>query len=152
MRFLQILRVGVVVGVALGLAYAITSAVWSGPPSIPDPLTTQGTLSVGAGNFSYLSGWITGEDYVDGNFTVVHPLGVPIDFAVYNSTEFSRFANHETAASIWSTSNQSTARIIFAAPYTDVFYLVFQNPYPVSSGINVAVYEVTSYQTNVVIG
>ncbi len=152
MRLLRFLRVGLVVAVVVGLTYAIASAVWSGPPTYPDPLTTSGSVQVGPGNFTFLSGWITGEDYVDGNFSVVYPVGVPIDFAVYNSTEFTQFAHHENATAIWSTSNQSSARIVFAAPYTDVFYLVFENPYPASSGINVVVYEVTNYQTNVVLG
>ena len=151
-RLLQVTRVLVVVAVVVGLAVAIGSAVWSGPPTFPDPLTTRGTLSIPAGHFAYLSGWITGEDYIDGNFSVVAPAGVPINFAVYNSTQFAAYSHGRAAATIWSTNQQPDARIIFAAPYTDTFYLVFQNPYPATSGINVAVYEVTNYQTNVVIG
>lgn len=151
-RALQTIRVVIVLVVVVGLTYDIASSVLSGAPTFPDPLTTQGTLTVGAGNFTYLSGWITGEDYIDGNFTVVYPVGVPINFAVYNGSEFTQFVDHRSATPIWSTSNQSESRIVFAAPYTDQFYLVFQNPYPPSSGIDVAVYEVMNYQTNVVIG
>ena len=151
-RLLQIARVTVVLAVVVGLAVAIGSAVWGGAPTYPDPLTTKGTLSVGAGNFSYLSGWITGEDYIDGNFTVVYPVGVPINFAVYNASEFTHYVDHRSASPVWSTTNDSSARIVFAAPYTDQFFLVFENPYPATSGINVQVYETTNYQTNVVIG
>jgi hypothetical protein len=151
-RTLQLARVAVVLVVVVGLIYAIGSAVWTGAPTFPDPLTTRGTLSVGAGNFTYLSGWITGEDYIDGNFTVVYPVGVPISFEVFNATEFTQFLDHRSASAIWSTPNETSARIVFAAPYTDQFYLVFENPYPPSSGIDVQIYEVTNYQTNVVIG
>lgn len=151
-RLLQAIRAVIVIGVAVGIAYAVASAVWSGPPTYPDPLTTRGTLPVGAGNFSYLSGAITGEDYIVGNFTVVYPVGVPISFSVYNASEFTDFAQHRGATPLWSTANESSSRIVFAAPYTDTFFLVFQNPYPPGSGINVLVYEVTNYQTNVVIG
>ena len=151
-RLLQFARVGVVLAVVVGLVYAIGSAAWTGAPTFPDPLTTRGTLAVSAGNYSYLSGLITGEEYVDGNYTVVYPVGVPINFEVFNSTEFTAYIDHQSASPIWSTSNQPSARIVFAAPYTDQFFLVFENPYPVSSGINVQVYEVTNYQTNVVLG
>lgn len=142
----------IVVAVVVGLTFDIASALWTGSPTFPDPLTTRGTLTVGPGNFTYLSGWITGEDYIDGNYTVVYPVGVPINFVVYNGTEFTQFLQHQPTRAIWSTSNQSSSRIVFAAPYTDQFFLVFQNPYPPSSGISVAIYEVTNYQTNVVIG
>ncbi|HUJ77821.1 MAG TPA: hypothetical protein VLX64_02320 [Thermoplasmata archaeon] len=152
MGFVKIARVAVVVGVAVGIAVAILSAVWTGPPVYPDPLTTRGSLVVTPGNFTYLSGWITGEDYIDGNFTVTYPVGVPIDFSVFNSTEFGAFLTHHPAATIAAAPNATQSRIVFAAPYTDTFYLVFENPYPASSGITVTIYEVTNYQTNVVIG
>ena len=152
MRLVQLTRVLVVVGVAVGITFEIGSAVLTGQPTYPDPLTTQGTLVLGPGNFTYLAGWITGEDYINGNYTVVAPVGVPIDFAVYNSTEFAAFEAHQPAATIAGAPQQASARILFSAPYTDQFYLVFSNPYPVGSGITVHIYEVTNYQTNIVIG
>jgi hypothetical protein len=151
-RLLQTIRIGIVLVVAVGILWAVGSAVISGPTTFPDPLTTRGTLQIGAGNFTYLSGAITGEDYIDGNYSVVHPAGVPINFLVFNSSSFNDFVSGKPASPVWSTTNSSQARIVFAAPYTDTFWLVFQNPYPPGSGIDVIVYEVTNYQTNVVIG
>ena len=152
LRFVQVARVLLVVGVAVGITAEIGGAVINGQPTFPDPLTTQQTFVVAPATFTYLAGWITGEDYINGNFTVVYPVGVPIDFAVYNSTEFSAFTGHRAAATIAGSPGQSAARILFSAPYTDTFYLVFANPYPPTSGITVHVYVVTNYQTNIVIG
>jgi len=152
MKLLRAIRVAIVVAVVVGVAWDIGSSVLAGPTTFADPLTTKGTLTVDAGTYTYFSGAITGEDYIDGNYTVVQPLGVPIDFAVYNSTGFQDFVDGQPASPIWSTTNATSSRIIFAAPYTDTFSLVFENPYPLNSGINVTVYETTSYQTNVVIG
>ena len=151
-RVLQVGRILVVAVVAIGIVWAVGSAVLSGPPVIPDPLTTQGTLHVGPSNFTYLFGAITGEDWIQGNYTVVHPYGAPISFTVYNSSEFAAFATGSPTTTSASTTSAASGRILFAAPYTDTFYFVFVNPYPVSSGLALTVYEQTSYQTNVVIG
>src|SRR5271156_3400893 len=82
LRLTQLVRIAIVVGVAVGLAYAIVSAAYTGPPTVADPLTTAGTYTIGPGNFTYLSGWITGEDYIDGNYTVLDPVGTQLVFQV----------------------------------------------------------------------
>lgn len=150
-RFLQVARIALVVIVIAGIGYDLGSSLLQGPAPFPDALTTQGTLNVSAGNFTYLSGAITGEDYINGNFSVAYPVGVPIDFYVFNSTSFQQFVDGQAATPQFSSMNVTSSRIVFAAPYTDTFSFVFLNPYPPSSGINVQIYETTTYETNVVI-
>ena len=152
LRLAQGTRVVIVLAVVVGLIAAIVPSVLSGPPVIPDPLTTSGTYTNPAGQFIYLSGAITGEDYVDGNYTILAPVGTQLIFQVYNSTGFPDFVHHLPAVPQWNQTGPDAAPIVFAAPYTDTFYLVFQNPYVPSSGISETVYIATNYQTNVVIG
>ncbi len=149
MRSLRVLRVVVIVGVVAALAYAMLSATLSGPPSVNDPLTTAGTYLITPSNNTYLSGEITGEDFVVGNYTVVNPIGSQVAFAIYNSTEYTSFAEHLSATPLYSDGLASAGRIIFAAPYTDTFYLVFSNPY--SNGPQLLIYAETNYESNVVI-
>jgi len=151
-RLFQVVRVALVVVVVLGLAYDMVSAVYSGPPTYPDPLTTTGTYTLGPGNFTVLSGAITGEDYVDGNYTVVNPVGTSIVFAVYNATSYTSWVRHAPATAQWTTTGSSSSAIVFDAPYTDTFFLVFQNPYLPGSGIVQTIYISTAYQSNVLIG
>lgn len=145
-------RALVVAAVVIGIAYFLLSAVWSGPPAFPDPLTTQASYTVAAGRYTAIVGDITGEDYIVGNYTVQYPPGALIGFTVYNSTEFAAFRAGENASAAWTIVPQSSGRIVFAAPYTDTFALVFTNPYPAASGISVTFYATTTYESNVVIG
>ena len=62
-----------------------------------------------------------------------------------------RFAASENATASESKAPAQSGPIVFAAPYTDTFYLVFTNPYPASSGLKVTVYAATQYEPNVVI-
>ena len=151
LRLVQSVRVLLVLGVVVGLAIVLLQAVWSGPPSYPDPLTTQGTHLVPAGNISYLSGSITGEDYITGNYTVLSPVGANVTFAVYNVTEFIAFYHHEAAQPQLLITGHASGRIVFAAPYTDTFFFVWESPFPASTGPNENVYVVTTYETNVVL-
>ena len=151
LRMLKVLRIVLVVVVVAGIGYDLGTTLLQGPTSFPDPLTTQGSLNVSAGNYGYLAGAITGEDYINGNFTVAYPVGVPIDFYVFNSSSFQQFVAGQPATPQFASMNVTSSRIVFAAPYTDTFSFVFLNPYPPSSGINVTVYEATTYETNVVI-
>ena len=150
-RLVQSGRVLLVVGVAVGLAYVLVSAVWTGPPNIVDPLTTQGGYHLAPGGFAYLAGSITGEDYILGNYSVLAPSGTNVTFEVFNNTEFERYVHHESATPALSMTPASSGRIIFAAPYTDTFALVWENPNPAASGLVVSLYAVTNYETNVVI-
>lgn len=150
---LRWLRVLVVVGIVSAIGWAIVSAELSGPTSFPDPLTGTWTLTVAAGHWSLLAGNITGEDYVTGNFSVVSPVSGEVVVFIYNASEFAAFNAHDAASPVAPPyTNVSTSRIVFAAPYTDEFYFVFENPYPAASGLTEKIYVSTTYETNVVIG
>ncbi len=151
LKLVQSVRVLIVIGVVAGLAVVLLQAVWSGPPSYPDPLTTQGTHYVSAGNFTFLSGSITGEDYITGNYTVLSPSGGNVTFAIYNSTEFLAYFHHEASQPQLSIGGQTSGRIVFSAPYTDTFYFVWFNGFPTPSGIGENVYVVTNYASNVIL-
>lgn len=151
-KFALFMRAFIVVGVCAALAIALLDAVWTGPTTFPDPLTTQGSYTVAPGNYTVLSGWITGEDYIAGNYTVMSPVGTVVVLEVFNSTSYEQFLQGQPAQPQWITTNDSAAPIVFAAPYTDVFYFVFENPYNVGSGIVQTLYISTEYESNVVIG
>ena len=126
--------------------------MWSGPQTFPDPLTTSGTVAIGAGNFTSYGGNITGEDYIEGNYSVLLPFATQVTFGVYNQTEFGQLLNQTPTQSLDSVANLTAGRIVFAAPYTDMFYFVFQNPYPAFSDITIHVYVTMTYESNVVLG
>jgi hypothetical protein len=151
-RRLGWLRALVVVAIVLAIAYAIGGAVFSGPPRVADPLTTQRTFVIPAGGYDYLAGAVTGEDIIVGNFTVLNPPSTQIPFHVYNSTEFRALATQGSAVPAATHDPSPGSPIVFEAPYTDTFYFVFSNPYPTSSGVSVIVYAATQYQPNVVMG
>jgi hypothetical protein len=149
---MRVLRTTAIV-VGLGVvAYAMISPVLSGPPNVSDPLTTAGTYAIAPGAFTLLSGNITGGDYVVGNFTTVNPAGTTLLVSVYNSTEWALEYNGSPAISAWSLPASASGRIVFSPLYTDMFYFVFANPYPASSGINITAYITTEYESNVAAG
>ena len=144
------LRSLIVVAVAVGLAYTLIAAVLSGPPVVPDPLTTTGAYTLGPGNFTVISGNITGGDYIQGNYTAMTPPGIDISVAIYNSSEWSWFTNGTgSEGTLWNNTPSWFGAIVFAAPYTDQYYFVFTNPLPSTSGISVEVYIATEYESNV---
>jgi hypothetical protein len=149
-KFVMALRVLVVVVVILGLAWATLSGAISGPPTYQDPLTTSGWQNVTAGNFTFLSGPVTGEDYIQGNFSVDNPPGAPITLLVFNSTDFPDFAAHAPSIPLLE-QNGSDQAFAFAAPYTDTFYFVFVNTFAPSTGLDLHIYVNTAYESNVVI-
>lgn len=151
-KALRNLRVLAIVVAILALGYVLVDAVRNGPPTYADPLTTKGAYVIPAGNYTYLSGNVTGEDYIVGNYSVVAPTGAAVGFWIFNTTEFVQFLHHQGSASQWTIAPQTSARIVWAAPYTDLFYLVWANPFPVGSGTNVTVYATTNYMSNIVIG
>jgi len=149
-RLTHVFRALVVVVVVAGLAYAILSAELSGPPVLTtDPLTTAGTYTINPQNYTVISGEITGGDYVTGNFTTTHPVGVNIEVAVYNSSEWSQFVAGQSPSPLYSVSPTWNAEIVYAPEVTDTYYFVFTNPYPVSSELTVGVYITTLYNANV---
>jgi predicted nucleic acid-binding Zn ribbon protein len=150
---LRWVRILVVVGIVVAIGWAIVSAEISGPTTYADPLTGTWTLTVPAAGWSLLAGNITGEDYVTGNFSVEVPVAADVMVYIYNSTEFAAFDEHESAQPVTAPyTNVSEARIVFAAPYTDEYYFVFENPYPSGTNITEKIYVSTEYETNVVLG
>jgi hypothetical protein len=143
-------RVLVVVTVVLGLTYAIASAVLSGPPSlVDDPLTTAGTYTIGPGNFTVISGEITAGDYVTGNFTAVHPVGVDVVLAVYNASDWPLFVGGQDPAPLYNLTPTYHGQLVYSPVVTDNYFFVFTNPYPLSSHLTIGVYIATLYNANV---
>jgi hypothetical protein len=140
----------IVIAVVVGLAYALISAVVQGPPVVADPLTTAATYSLGPGNFTVISGNITGGDYVIGNWTSVNPPGMDIGIAIYNSSQWGWFTNGQgSPGDQWNNTPGASGRIVFSASYTDMYYFVVTNVVPPSSHITVDVYVTTEYESNV---
>lgn len=144
------LRTVIVVGVCLALAFTLISAVLAGPPVVADPLTTSGLYAISPGNTTVIEGEITGGDFVIGNFSAVSPPGVNITVTVYNSTQWNALVSGGLPGTPqWTATPGPTGRIIYSAPYTDTFYFVFGNPYPVASHLTIEAYIVTQYESNV---
>ncbi len=153
LKLTGILRSMLVVGVIAGILYAVVSAEISGPPNLSsDPLSTTGSYLLSPGNFTVISGEITGGDYVLGNFTAVDPVGLNVSLAVYNSTGWTAFAGHLGSDPVWALDPAPSGRIVYSAPVTDNYYFVFSNPYPSSTHFLIDVYVVTQYETNVATG
>lgn len=149
MQTLNLLRTFIVVALVVGLSYTMVSLVVTGPSNVPDPLTTTGTYTIGAGNFTVLSGEITGGDYVQGNFTTTDPAGTNLGVSIYNSSQWVQFVGGQDPAPQWSTGPSDAGLIVFAAPYTDTFTFVFSNPYPAATNLTIQAYIVTTYESNV---
>jgi len=143
------LRALIVVGAAVALAYALITTALSGPPNVPDPLTTTGTYVVGPGVLAILSGEVTGGDYVVGNFTSLAPYGANVTISVYNQTGWTRLVANGTGEPLWSTPSEGAGRIIFTAEVTDTYTFVLTNPYPSASHLRITVYVATQYESNV---
>lgn len=142
-------RGALVVGVIVALGAALIPPALTGPPTVQDPLTTAGAYRLGPGNSTAIEGEITGGDYVLGNYSTIEPVGSTVVVAVYNSTAWAARVAGQPASPSWSLPAQPSGRIVFSATYTDSFVFVVTNPYPVTTGVNVTVYLVTSYQSNV---
>jgi hypothetical protein len=151
-RSVQVLRVFLVVGICVFLGYLLVSAVASGPPTYTDPLTTVGTHPIAPGSYYVLSGNITGDDYVVGNYTVLTPPGALLTLIVLNDSEYNAFVAGQSETPQDALPAETSSQIVYSAPYTDTFHFVFENLYPPSSGIVLSVYVVTSYESNVVLG
>jgi hypothetical protein len=151
--FLRWLRVLVVVAIVGGIGWAIISAELTGPTTFSDPLTGTWTLTVQPQAWEIIAGNITGEDYITGNFSVEAPVAGDVMLVIYNSSQFAAFYQHDPAQPATTPyMNVSAGHIVFAAPYTDEYYFVFENPYPTSSSLTEKVYVSTTYETNVVLG
>jgi len=149
-RLTATLRSAIVIAAVVGLAYTLIAAVLAGPPTAPDPLTTSGAYSLAPGNFTVLWGEITGGDYIQGNYSAITPPGMSVDVAIYNSSQWSWFANGTGTPGVqWNNTPTWHGAIVFAAPYTDTFYFVFTNPLPASSGITIELYVSTVYESDV---
>ena len=145
-------RVALIVTIIAGLSFAVVDAVYTGPTTFADPLSTHGFYTIPAGQDVYINGSITGEDYVQGNYTVIQPPSTLVTFEVFNSSEWGQFVNRTGNQSQQYVGPQVSGLIVFSAPYTDNFYLAFANPYPAASGISVEIYLTSTYESNVVLG
>jgi len=152
-RTLKLGRIVVVSAVAVGLAAVLIQAAFSSPPVAADPLTQSGTFTVTPGNFTTLSGDIVGADWIQGNYTVVDPPGAALTFAVFNATEFTRFSEGDPQAQPALTLTPGpTGRIVFPALVTDLYFFVWENHYPMGSGLSLTFYVKTVYESNVQLG
>ena len=79
----------------------------------------------------------------------VHPAGVNIAVAVYNSSEWSSFVAGGAPAPLYSVAPTYTAEIVYSPDVTDTYYFVFTNPYAPSTHLTVGVYIATLYNSNV---
>ena len=139
----------IVITVAAGLAYLMISLVVTGPPVVADPLTTSGLYTLAPGNYTIISGEITGGDYVIGNFSTSDPVGLNLELAVYNSTQIPQFLNGLSPIPQYILGPTTDGRIVFSAPYTDDYSFVFTNPYPSSSHLGFVAQIDTTYESNV---
>jgi len=142
-------RAVLVVGVAAALAFTLLDAALTGPPNVADPLTTTGTYRIPPGSVAFLSGNVTGGDYVVGNFTSVQPFGANVTISAYNSSGWTQRILYGTGAPVWSTPSEGSGRIVFTSEYTDTYTFVLTNPYPESTHLNITVYVTTQYESNV---
>ncbi|MGI0130995.1 MAG: hypothetical protein ACREDE_01005 [Thermoplasmata archaeon] len=149
-RLTATLRSVIVIAVVAALAYTLLAAVLAGAPVVPDPLTTSGSYQLGPGNYTVLAGNITGGDYVQGNYSAMTPPGMDISVAIYNSSEWLRFTSGTgSEGTQWNNTPSSDGAIVFAAAYTDMYYFVFTNPLPATSGITIELFVATEYESNV---
>jgi hypothetical protein len=149
LRATGVFRSLIVIAVAMGLAYTMISLVATGPPVVADPLTTDGLYFLSPGNYTILSGEITGADFVIGNFSSSAPVGLDVELAVYNSTQMPQFLKGLSPIPQYTLGPSPTGRIVFSAPYTDEFYFVFTNPYSAASHLGYVVQITTTYESNV---
>jgi hypothetical protein len=149
LRATGVFRSLIVVAVAVGLAYTMISLVIGGPPVVADPLTTNGLYTLAPGNFTVLTGEITGGDFVIGNFSTIDPVGLSLELAVYNSSEMPQFLQGLGPAPQYTLGPSASGRIVFSAPYTDEYSFVFTNPYPDSSHLTYVAQITTTYESNV---
>lgn len=151
-QLLRIGRVGVVLAVVGLLAVLMVQAVLTPAPVAANPLTETQTLKVAPGRFVLVQGWITGADYIEGNFTVLNPPGANLTFSIYNSTEFPLYDQGLPSQAMQPPETGSNIRIVYAALYSDTYSFVFANEYPASSNLTLTFYLTTTYETNVVVG
>jgi len=149
-KLVGLLRTLIVVGVIGGLAYFTIAAVLQGPPVLTsDPLTVNSGYLVGPGNYTEIAGEITGGDYVVGNYSSFDPVGMEVDFVVYNSSQWSSFVAGGTPTPTYAAQAAYTGRIVYSAPVTDTYYFVFTNPYATSTHLTFGIYVSTQYESNV---
>lgn len=151
LRFVQGVRLFIIVGVVVLLSYLMVTAAFTPPQGVSDPLTTSSSRVIAPGNWTALTGDVTGDDYVVGNYSVSSPLGAPVTFYVFNDSEFSVFESGRNATPLDEVIESSAAPIVFSAPYTDTFHFVWVNTYAPSTGLTVTLYEVTNYESNALV-
>jgi hypothetical protein len=142
-------RAVLVIGVAVALGFTLIDEALTGPPNVADPLTTAGSYRIPPGSVAFLSGNVTGGDYVVGNFTSDQPYGASVSISAYNLSGWTDRVLYGTGVPVWSTPTEGSGRIVFTSAYTDTYTFVLTNPYPPSSHLNITVYVATEYESNV---
>ena len=153
-RRFQVLKFGrtsLVAIVIVGLALLTIQAAITPAPVAANPLTETQVLSIAPGKFALIQGYITGADYIEGNFTVLDPPGANLTFSIFNSTEFPIFDENRSATPMVPSVTGSSERIVYSALYTDTYSFVWANHYPSGSNLTLTMYVTTTYETNVVV-
>src|SRR5579862_5506604 len=145
-------RATVVVGVVAMLAVLMVQAVLTPAPVAANPFSQSMTVTIAPGHFVLLQGFITGADYIQGNYTVLDPVGANLTFLIYNSTEFPKFDSNLTAQAMQPALTASSTVLVYSALYTDTYSFVWENTYPGGTGLSLTVFIHTSYESNVVVG
>jgi len=143
------LRALIVLAVAVGLSWTLIDSVLTGPPAVPDPLTTTGTYAVPPGSTPILTGEVTGGDYVVGNFTSVRPYLAEITLSVFTAQGWRGLQENGSGSPVWSSPSEGSGRIIFSALYTTNYTFVLTNSYAEAAHLNITVYVATEYESNV---
>ncbi|MCI4343577.1 MAG: hypothetical protein L3J92_05635 [Thermoplasmata archaeon] len=149
LRATNVFRSFIVIVVVLGLSYTMISLVLQGQPNVPDPLTTSAYYTITPGNYTMISGNITGGDFVLGNFSTSDPVGLNLELSVYNSTQWPQFLAGLSPAPQYSIAPTTDGHLVFSAPTTDLFYFVFTNPYAASTHLTYTAQITTEYASNV---
>jgi hypothetical protein len=142
--FAMVLRACLIVGM-LGMATAaIYPELTTASAPAQDPMTHAQMLWIPYGNVSGISGLVSGDDMIEGNFTVVGPAGANVLFYIIQMNRTENYT--EALPHALYTSNATTGMpIYFTAPYTAVFGFVFYNPHP---DLVVEVYYRTVYMSS----
>lgn len=134
-----VLVVGMMVAVTAEIYPELTNA--SSPTLAADPLTLTTSLAVHAENCSALSGFVNGDDVIQGNFSITGPAGGSVEFYVLNSSNNGNWISRIPNA-VWGLNGAVTnGQVDFTAAYSDYYTFLFINPNP----SNETVYVVFNY-------
>ena len=140
--FAYSIRVLLIVGM-LGLA---TAAIYpeltnAGNPPVQDPLTQQATWTIPSGNVSGVVGLVTGDDMIEGNFTLLGPPNGTLVFYIVNAPGNESWT-HLVAHPLYESAPLTHMWFNFTAPLTGNYGFLLYNPNP---GVTEEVFLTTVY-------